>query len=396
MWPLPVLIVLFASLGAFAPASVALALPAMPLIVHDLGGGPGFGETSLAAFFAMLALGMLVYGPLSDAWGRKPVLLAGLAGYVLASLGCVAADGAGQFLAARAVQALGGGAAIVLARAIVQDMFPPHQKARLISMMVPVAALVPMLAPLAGQWLVGMHGWRSVFLVQAGFGILCLGAVAAILAESLPVDRRQPARPLLVLAAYGMVMRDRVAAGHILTGSAIYAGMMAYVGGSPAIYMGHHGLDPAAYGRLFALGVVVLAVAALVNGRLVPHRGIHALLTGGVRGALASALAVAVAAALDLGGVAGLAAALLAYLACCGFVGANALTSTLDRFRTHAGTASALFGTIQFALGGLTNLAVGFLADGSALPMGAVMAAAAMAAVAGDTWARTHRRRPQV
>lgn len=387
------LAVLFASLGAFAPASVALALPAMPAMASDLGGRPGFGETALAVFFAMLALGMLVYGPLSDRWGRKPVLLAGLALYVAASLGCTLAEQAAPFLAIRAVQALGGGSAIVLSRAIVHDLFPPHQKARLLSVMVPVAALVPMLAPLAGQWLLDMHGWRSLFFAQAGFGMLCLAAVAAVLPESLPLDRRQPAHPALVLAAYGTVLRDRAAAGHILTGSAIYAGMMAYVGGSPAAYMGHHGLDAGTYGRLFALGVAILAVAALVNGRLMPQRGIPVLLTGGVRGALASALAVALVAMWDLGGVAGLVVGVLAYLACCGFVGANALTCTLDRFRSHAGTAAALFGTVQFALGGLTNLAVGALADGSPFPMGAVMALAATTAVLGDAWARGHRSR---
>lgn len=393
MPPFPFLVLLFASLGAFAPASVALALPGMPAIARELGVGPGFGEQGLAAFFAMLSLGMLIYGPLSDRWGRRPVLLAGLLLYVAASAACAVADRAGLFVVARAAQALGGGAAIVLARAMVHDLFPPPQMARLLSFMVPVGALVPLLSPLLGQWLLAQSGWRLIFVVQAGFGALCLLAVWLALAESLPVDRRRPMRPGHVLTTYATILCDRTVAGHMLTGSAIYAGMMAYVGGSPVAYMGHYGLDSAGYGRMFALGVCCLVAAALVNGRLVSRWGTAPLLAVGTRAAALCATATAVTGMTDAGGLPGLAACLLAYMVCCGFVGSNAMADALSRCQGHAGSAAALFGTVQFAMGGLANLAVGMLADGSPAPMGAVMAVAGILAVLGNLWSRPSKRR---
>ncbi len=395
--PSAFLVVLFASLGAFAPASVALALPGMPAMARELGVGPGFAEHGLAAFFAMLSVGMLIYGPLSDRWGRRPVLLCGLALYVAASAACVLADRAEVFVAARALQALGGAAAIVLARAIVHDLFPPVQMARMLSFMVPVAALVPLLSPLLGQWLLAQGGWRPIFAVQAGFGLACLVAAALVLAESLPPERRRPMRPAGILAAYGAILRDRTAAGHMLCGSAVYGAMMAYVGGSPAAYMGHHGVDSARYGLLFALGVGCVVTGALINARLVRRWGTSALLAGGTRGAALCALAVAVVGATDVGGLPALVAALLGFLTCCGFVGSNALTNALSRCKEYAGTAAALFGTVQFAMGGLANLTVGALSDGSPAAMGATMAAAGALAALGNLWSRggaAHRAVP--
>ncbi|MCR5866097.1 Bcr/CflA family multidrug efflux MFS transporter [Aquincola sp. J276] len=374
------LILVLGGLAAFAPLSIDMYLPAFPAIAAELGVSAGQVQYTLAAYFLGMALGQAFHGPLADRFGRKPPLYAGLALYLLASIGCALAEGVAMLTALRLLQALGGCVCIVVPMAMVRDRFDPQTSARVLSRLMLVMGLAPMLAPLAGSAVLGLGGWRLVFWILAACGVAGLLASWLALPESLPAAQRRDTSPLKALRTYAGLLRDRRFLGHALATGLANAGMFAYIAASPFVLIELHGLSPQAYGLVFGANALGLVAAAQLNHRLLKQHDAGTLLQAALAvaafagaGLLAVALLTPAWPALALPGTL---LGLFVFVASLGFVGANAAAGALAHQGHQAGSASALMGTLQFTLASASGAAVGLMNDGSACPMGLAMAVA--------------------
>ena len=221
------LTLILGALTAFAPMSIDMYLPGLPALGREFHAAPGTVELTLTAFFVALALGQALYGPLADRFGRKAPLYVGLTLYIVGSVACALAPDIYTLIGMRFVQASGGCAGLVIARAVVRDLFEAQQAARMFSLMMLVMGSAPILAPIAGGHLLVWLGWRSIFWTLAGFGALCLLGAVAWLPETRPHGARTSDGVLGALRAYGRLLRDRSFVGYALAGGFAQAGMFA-------------------------------------------------------------------------------------------------------------------------------------------------------------------------
>jgi DHA1 family bicyclomycin/chloramphenicol resistance-like MFS transporter len=367
---------------AIGPLSIDMYLPALPALQKALATDPAGVQWTLSAFFLGLAGGQLVYGPLSDRFGRKTPLLLGLALFTVASVGCAAASSVHALIALRLVQAAGGCGGMVITRAIVRDRYEPQDMARVLSLLVLVMGAAPMLAPLVGNLVLQVAGWRAIFVGLAGFGLLCLVLVALKIEESHSVERRL-ARVSIgsALRGYGHILRHRKFVGYALSGAAAQGGMFAYITVSAFVFIEAYGLTPTAYSWLFGINAAGLIAASQVNGVLLRRLPAPVVLRRALQSYFGAALLMTASAATGIGGVVGIAVPLWLCIASLGFTFPNSMAAAMAPFGDRAGSASALMGTLQFVIAGATSSLVGHLYDGSALPMAIVIATCGGAAL---------------
>ncbi|MBL8259674.1 MAG: multidrug effflux MFS transporter [Candidatus Competibacteraceae bacterium] len=361
--------------------SIDMYLPGLPAIAAEFGVAPAAAQFTLSSFFVGLALGQAVHGPLADRFGRKPPLYAGLLLYVAASLGCALAPDISTLTALRFVQAAGGCAGVVIARAVVRDRFDAQTSARIYSLLMLVMGLAPILAPLLGGWLLVLASWRAIFIALALFGLLCLLAVWRFLPETRPADTVGGGVGA-TLRTYADLLQDRDFLGYTLSGGFAQAGLFAYITGSPHVFIELYGIPAHAYGWLFGLNALGLIASSQLNRRLLLRYGADAILRRANRATVLLGLVLLAVAASGQGGLAALLVPLFGYLATLGFTAPNALANALAKQGARAGSASALIGTLQFGLATVSSVAVGLLGGGSALPMTAVIAGCGLAAYA--------------
>lgn len=381
------LILLLAALVAFGPLSIDMYLPSLPLIARDLGAPEARVQLTIGVFLAGLCLGMLAYGPLSDRFGRRRLLLGGIALYLAASLGCALAGEVEHLLAWRLLQALGGAAASVLARAIVRDLFPVGDAARVLSLMHLVTMFATLVAPLLGGYLMLLAGWRSLFLMLMAFAGLCLAAVALKIPETHPPQARSHSLAAAFIAYGHLALRPR-ALGYILCMGSCFAGMFAFITASPFVYIGHFGVSPQGYGWLFGLNIAGIIVATAANARLVGRLGPRRLLFLGALVAATAGSALALLVTLGLGGLPAIVVCVVLYVSVTGMLGANCLASLLAEFPQRAGAAAGLAVATQFGLGTAASALVGSFYDGTPLPMALVMGGCGAGCLVAATFAR--------
>jgi MFS transporter, DHA1 family, multidrug resistance protein len=266
-------VLLLGALVAFGPLAIDLYLPALPAMAAGLAAASEAVQLTITVFLAGFSLGMLFYGPLSDRYGRRKVMLGGIALFVVASLACMLATAIEYLIVARFFQALGGGAASVLARAVVRDVYKPDEAIRKLSLMAMVTAIAPLLAPLLGSVLLAGFGWRGTFAALLVWGLLSLLVVWRVLPETLPVERRGQLSLGRAFAAYGGLLLDPVALGLVLAGGMSFAAMFAYITASPFYFIELHAFSPLAYGLLFAANALGIFAANYLNSRLVRSKG---------------------------------------------------------------------------------------------------------------------------
>ena len=366
------------ALTAFGPMSIDMYLPALPTVVASFGTSPSRVQLTLSAFFLGFGVGQLVYGPLSDRWGRRRPLLVGTGLYVIASLLCAVATGVEWLIPFRLLQGLSACAGPLIARAVVRDVYDRDRAAYMLSLLMLIMGAAPLVAPLLGGQLLVASGWRSIFAVQGAFGALCFLAAWSGLGETLDETKRWRAGVPAMVARYGALLRSRVYVGYAVSSGAAFAGMFAYFAGSPFVFIRLYGVPPQNYGFLFALNIIGLMSGAAVNSRLVLRYGPDRVLRRGVAAVAAAGAVLLLAAITGWGGLAGLVIPLLVFISSISFISANAMAGALAGFRHVAGTASALVGTIQFGLGAVSAAAVGAFYNGTAVPMAAVIALAGL------------------
>jgi DHA1 family bicyclomycin/chloramphenicol resistance-like MFS transporter len=353
----------------------------LPAIAAGLGASAEAVQSSITVFLAGFAVGMLFYGPISDRYGRRTVMLTGIALFALASLACLLATAVEQLILARFVQALGGGAASVLARAVVRDVYAQAEAIRKLSLMAMVTAIAPLLAPLLGSALLAGFGWRGTFAAVLAWGLGSLFVVWRMLPETLPPERRGQLSLAAAFAAYGRLALDPVAIGLLLAGGMSFAAMFAYITASPFYFIALQGLSPLAYGTLFAANALGIFSANYLNSRLARTRGAATMAGIGCASGFAGAVLLWVAVSGDA--LPAVIAGLFVVVSMTGLLGANCVGLLMARYPQNAGAAAALFGSSQFGFGMWASAAVSYTHDGSGRPMAWVILATTAMSLAG-------------
>ncbi len=277
----------------------------------------------------------------------------------------------------RVVQAMGACASVVLARAMVRDLYSGNRAAQVMSTLMMVMAIAPLLGPVLGGQILALAGWRAIFWTLVGVGLLTLAAVST-LPDTLPLERRSTAPLWMAFARYGQVLRHKRLLGFAGIAGCFFGGTFAYIAASPFAYITYHHLAPQYYGLLFGAGIVGLVLLNLVNARLVMRVGSETLLLAGNRLAALAGVLLALDAWTGWGGLAGLVVPMFLFVSATGLISANAVAGALAHHPDQAGAVSALFGTIQYGTGILGPALVGILADGTPWPMGLVVGLAGL------------------
>lgn len=374
------MVTLLGGLTAFGALSIDMYLPALPAIANDFGASDGVVERSLATFLAGLALGQLFYGPLSDRIGRRPPLIAGVAIYVLASVLCAFATSPNVLAALRFGQGVGACAGMVISRAIVRDVFDHQESARVFSLMMLVFGLAPVLAPLLGSYLMLVTSWRAIFAFMTLFGMVMLYAIVFRLGETRSDATEATARGEHPIAALRLLATNRKLLGYMLASACNSACLFTYISASPALLMGAYGVSPTGFGWLFGLNALGLIIASQINRAALARFHADSILAVASVAAALFGLALLAIALLDVGGLPAIMAMLFGILSSFGFIMGNASAGALSVDPVRAGSISALMGAAGFTVGGLTMTIATLFADGTAIPMAAVMCVSLMIA----------------
>lgn len=373
-------IIILGALSAFGPLAVDFYLPGFPAIALAFGTDEKHLQLTLASYFLGLSIGQLAYGAVADRFGRRVPLLFGASLFTLASLACAFAPNLEWLIGARFVQALGGCAGMVIARAIVSDRCDAVQSAKVFSQLMLVMGLAPILAPMLGGLLVNLYGWQSIFISLTAFSALASIAVALGLPESMPATH--PRQPLSgALTQYRRLLGDRIFLGHALTGGIAMAGMFSYIAGSPFVFIKLYGVPPEHYGWLFGTNAAGFILVSQLNARLVGKKGPAFLLSRVIWMYLAAALALLAIAGLRTEQLWPLLVPLFVCIACLGSITPNASACAMNGQWARAGSASALLGCLQFSVAAAAAALVGVLHDGTALPMALVICSCGALAV---------------
>lgn len=367
-------------LSAFGPLSMDMYLPGLPTLTRDLGASASTGQLTLTGCMLGIAAGQMFTGPLSDTLGRRRPLLAGLAGYIAASLACAAAPSILTLIVLRFIQGTLGGAGVVIARAVVRDLFAGRAAARMFAMLMAVMGVAPVFAPLIGGQVLAITSWRGIFVVLAGIGVPLLLATLLWLPETLPPSRRHSGGLNATLRTFRRLLRDRGFIVPAASFSLACAVLFAYIAGSSFVLEDVYGVSPQAFSLVFAVNSAGLVAMSQVGARLVSRVGPDVLLRYGLFGVAAGSLGALVVTILDAG-LAPLLFALFLTVSFDGLVFPNATAVSLESQEGALGSASALLGVGQFGVGAVIAPLVGVAGSHDALPMGVLIGACGVAAL---------------
>ncbi|MEU2656096.1 Bcr/CflA family multidrug efflux MFS transporter [Streptomyces sp. NPDC007325] len=372
-------------LTALPPLSMDMYLPALPEVTRSLAAPAATVQLTLTACLAGMALGQLVVGPMSDKWGRRRPLLAGMVVYVLATAVCAFAPTAELLIAFRLLQGLAGAAGIVIARAVVRDLYDGVEMARFFSTLMLISGVAPIIAPLIGGQIMRITDWRGVFHVLAAIGVLLTVVVWRFLHETLPPERRQQGGVGQALRTMRGLLADRVFTGYMLAGGLAFAALFAYISASPFVVQEIYGASPQTFSLLFGLNSIGLVAVGQINGKLLVGRvSLDKALGLGLSVILLASTALLLMTAGVFGevGLVPIAAGLFVLMSAMGLAMPNTNAQALMRTPHAAGSASALLGTSSFLIGAVASPLVGIAGERTAVPMAVVQLACAAAALA--------------
>jgi len=360
-------------LMAFASISTDLYLPALPAMAIALRANAGTVELTISGYLVGFSLGQLLWGPLSDRYGRRLPIAIGLVLFIAGSAGCAISTNAPMLVGWRALQAVGACASVVLARAMVRDLYAGHRAAQMMSTLMTVMAIAPLVGPSAGGLILHVASWRAIFWTLVGVGLATLAALH-VLPETLPPERRNRQPLHRAAAGYAELLGHRRVLGYAGAGGFFYGGIYAYIAGTPSAYITYYHVSPQFYGLLFGAGIVGIMLTNQINSRLVMKLGSDRLMRAGTVGAAIAGILLALDGWTGLGGLSGLVIPLFLFISATGFIVANSIAGALGSFPERAGAMSALIGAIQYGTGITGSALVGLFADGTPWPMGCVIA----------------------
>lgn len=374
------LILVLGSLTAVGPFSIDMYLPGFPAIARDLQTDIAHVGWSLTSYFIGISLGQLGYGPLLDKFGRKKPVIVGLVIYILAAAGCGLSPSIHWLVAMRFMLAVGSCVGIVATRAIVRDLFPLNEVARIFSTLMLILGVSPILAPSAGAYVADFLGWRYIFAVLGVIASLILVGVVRLLPESRPGDRSISLRPAVLVRRYAGVFREPTFFAYGLASAAASAGLFAYIADSPFVFMNLFGLSEQQFGLVFSMSACGVIGASQLNRLWLRKRTSMEISRIAIVFQCAVALLLVVFVLTDVP-PGGFYVLIFCYLAGLGSLSPNTTAIALGPFSSHAGSASALLGSMQMAAGAIASSLVSLFHNGTAMPMAIMLLGASLASL---------------
>jgi DHA1 family bicyclomycin/chloramphenicol resistance-like MFS transporter len=363
-------VLILSALMAFTSLSTDIYLPAMPLMAKDL---QGDAELTITGFLIGFCIAQLIWGPVSDHFGRRLPLFIGMVLFVIGSAGCALSTDIGQIVFWRVFQALGACTGPMLARAMIRDLFSRTRAAQMLSTLMIIMAIAPIAGPLLGGQMIKVTSWHSIFWLLAVFGTLMLISLFW-LPETLPEEKRVKASLRSAFRNYYTLLSNTQYMRFTLCLTFYYVAAYAFITGSPFVYITYFGVEPQHYGWLFAINIVGLMAVSMVNRRLVHRYPLETLLRFAVCIAMLAALMLALATGAGIGGIGLIAAAVFVFFAMNGVIAATSTAAALDAVPNVAGSASALMGSLQYGSGIISSLLLALLSDGTPWTMGWIIA----------------------
>jgi DHA1 family bicyclomycin/chloramphenicol resistance-like MFS transporter len=382
---------LLALLTAIGPVSVDMYLASLPDIGRMLVTSPAAVQLTLSVYLTGYTIGQIVYGPLSDRHGRRPVMLVALIVYCAASVACAAAPTIATLLIARTIQAIGVSGAVVLARAIVRDLYEGPRAARELSLMASIMALAPVGAPPVGGVLQSLFGWRSNFVFMTAVGLIAAAAVWRGLPETIKVRNPGSISLRVLITDYRDIASNRVFASYLGMLAFTFGGLFTWISGLPFVLQDLYGLSPFWFGIAFSAGALGYMTGTSLAARIVDRIGIDLTIGWGVAAMLAGGFLAVATVALDVASAVPLILAMAFYVCGLGLVQPQSTAGAMMPFPDRAGAASSLIGAVQMTFAAIAGIAVGHALDSTAWPL--VLPVAGMSCVTFALWALTRRIR---
>jgi MFS transporter, DHA1 family, multidrug resistance protein len=373
-------ILILGLLTAIGPFSTDMYLPAFPSIAVDMHTTIAEVSLSLSSYFIGISIGQLIYGPVLDRFGRKKPIYIGLLIFILSTLGCALAHQVQTLVTLRLFQAIGGCAGMVAGRAMVRDVFPVEENARIFSLLMLVIGVSPIVAPTVGGYVSTTIGWQYVFVILAGIALVVLGALHFFLPESRKADKGFSLHPKDIIKTYIEVIKVPQFYTYALTGSLASAGLYAYISGSPFVFMEYFKVDAKHYGMIFAFIAIGLIGSSQLNSFMLRKFRSQQIIRIALFCQSLIGLTLVTGSYYGWIGLGGTIILIFLFLSSQGFTFPNSSALSLAPFERRAGSASALMGGIQMGIGALISAMVSWFSNGTALPMDGVMAFCAVSA----------------
>ena len=330
-------------------------------------------QYSLSAAVLGIALGQLVYGPLSDRFGRKPVLISGITLYIGTAIACSMAAGIEQLIGLRLLQGFFACSGVIVARAVIRDMFDREAAARLFALMMGIHGIMPTIAPFVSGWVTQEYGWRAMFWVMAGFGLFALLAVMFGLSESNKTRMRNAVQPSVLFRNYSEILRNRAFRYNATCACFMYGALMAYFAGAPVGLIQYLGLNPLEFGIAMAVPMVFYMVAQIGVARIPHGAGMNRMIRVGVIMAATAGIGMLTFVTLGIINVYTLMGPVVLVLTSLAFITPGTTAGAMSPFAHMAGAASSLLGFIQFVAAATSAALIGVLNDGTPYPMAATI-----------------------
>ncbi|HCM9594705.1 TPA: Bcr/CflA family multidrug efflux MFS transporter [Enterobacter bugandensis] len=355
-------------LAMLMPLSIDMYLPALPVISAQFGVPAGSAQMTLSTYVLGFALGQLLYGPMADSLGRKPVILGGTLVFAAAAVACALAQSIDQLIIMRFLHGLAAAAASVVINALMRDIYPKEEFSRMMSFVMLVTTIAPLVAPMAGGAVLVWFSWHAIFWILALAALLASAMIFFFIDETLPVERRQKFHIRTTIGNFASLFRHKRVLSYMLASGFSFAGMFSFLSAGPFVYIELNHVSPQHFGYYFALNIVFLFVLTIINSRFVRRVGALNMFRAGLWIQFVMAVWLVVSAFLDVGFWA-LVIGVAAFVGCVSMISSNAMAVILDEFPHMAGTASSLAGTFRFGIGAIVGALLSMATFTTAWPM---------------------------
>ena len=355
-------------LAMLMPLSIDMYLPALPVISAQFGVPAGSAQMTLSTYILGFALGQLLYGPMADSLGRKPVILGGTMVFAAAAVACALAQSIDQLIVMRFLHGLAAAAASVVINALMRDIYPKEEFSRMMSFVMLVTTIAPLVAPMAGGAVLAWFSWHVIFWILALAALLASAMIFFFIDETLPVERRQKFHIRTTMGNFASLFRHKRVLSYMLASGFSFAGMFSFLSAGPFVYIELNHVSPQHFGYYFALNIVFLFIMTIINSRFVRRVGALNMFRAGLWIQFVMAIWLVMSAFLGVGFWA-LVVGVAAFVGCVSMVSSNAMAVILDEFPHMAGTASSLAGTFRFGIGAIVGALLSMATFTTAWPM---------------------------
>lgn len=374
------LALILAAFSALGPFTVDMYLASLPQIMSFFKTNASMIQASLTASLLGLGLGQLVIGPLSDKYGRRTPLIIAMILYIISSIGCAFVSNIELFIVLRFIQGVAASAGLVISGAIARDRYSGVEMTKFISLLTMISNVAPLVSPNAGSAVTSFSSWVGVFVFLGLLGLLLTGITTWGLEESLPVQHRVSGNFMAVMKNYNRLFRDRTFMGYALVNGILFAGVFAFVAGTPFIYQNMFKLSPQMFSILFAMNGLAIMIGSQVVKRMAGRLSERRILLIGLSLSFVSSSAILIA-VLSEGSLLAIVVSTFLFAISIGIIGPVSFTLAMESHGQNAGSASAVLGTFKYALGAVTSPLVGIAGENSAIPFGIVIFTTSLLAI---------------